>query len=35
MRMGFLTAAAISIHNFPEGLATFAAGLSDPKIALP
>ena len=27
MRMGLLTALAIGIHNFPEGIATFAAGL--------
>lgn len=35
MRMGVFTALAIAIHNFPEGLATFAAGLSEPKIAIP
>jgi zinc transporter, ZIP family len=33
--MGLFTALAIAIHNFPEGLATFTAGLSDPSIALP
>ena len=27
MRMGVMTALAIGIHNFPEGIATFAAGL--------
>ena len=27
MRMGLMTALAIGIHNFPEGIATFAAGL--------
>ena len=27
MRMGVMTALAIGIHNFPEGVATFAAGL--------
>jgi len=32
MRMGTFTAIAIAIHNFPEGLATFAAALSDPAI---
>lgn len=32
MRMGLFTAAAIAIHNFPEGLATFAATLVDPAI---
>jgi len=34
MRMGLLSAAAIMIHNFPEGLATFAAALQEPRIAL-
>ncbi len=34
-RMGLFTALAIAIHNFPEGLATFAAGLTDPTIAIP
>ena len=34
-RMGMLTAIAIAIHNFPEGLATFIAGLQDPKVAIP
>lgn len=34
-RMGVFTALAIAIHNFPEGLATFAAGLIDPTIAIP
>jgi ZIP family zinc transporter len=29
MRMGLLTALAIAIHNFPEGIATFTASLSD------
>ncbi len=31
MRMGVLTAVAIAIHNFPEGLATFTAALDDPQ----
>jgi ZIP family zinc transporter len=31
-RMGLNTAVAISIHNFPEGLATFVATLADPAI---
>lgn len=35
MRMGVFSAIAIAIHNFPEGLATFAAGLTNPEIALP
>ena len=30
MRMGIFSALAIGIHNFPEGLATFIAGLSNP-----
>lgn len=33
MRVGVLTALAIGIHNFPEGVATFMSGLADPKIA--
>lgn len=32
VRMGVLTALAIGIHNFPEGLATFVATLSDPSV---
>lgn len=35
MRMGMFTALAIAIHNFPEGIATFIAGLQDPTIAIP
>lgn len=35
MRMGFVTALAIAIHNFPEGLATFTAALHDPKLGIP
>lgn len=35
MRMGIFTALAIAIHNFPEGLATFTAALSDPKLGIP
>jgi ZIP family zinc transporter len=34
MRMGTLTALAIAIHNFPEGLATFTAALSDPALGI-
>jgi ZIP family zinc transporter len=33
--MGIFTALAIAIHNFPEGIATFMAGLSDVSIAIP
>ncbi|MCX7933916.1 MAG: ZIP family metal transporter, partial [Planctomycetota bacterium] len=32
MRMGTLTALAIAIHNFPEGLATFLAALDSPAL---
>jgi ZIP family zinc transporter len=32
MRLGLFTALAIGIHNFPEGLATFLAALSDPAL---
>lgn len=34
MRMGLFTALAIGIHNFPEGLATFTAALSDPNLGI-
>ena len=34
LRMGMFTALAIAIHNFPEGLATFAATLSDPALGM-
>lgn len=33
-RMGVFTALAIGIHNFPEGLATFTATLSDPSLGI-
>mmetsp|Transcript_11200 Transcript_11200/g.15734 ORF Transcript_11200/g.15734 Transcript_11200/m.15734 type:complete len:360 (-) Transcript_11200:359-1438(-) len=32
VRMGVLTALAIGLHNFPEGLATFVATLDDPSV---
>ena len=35
MRTGVLTALAIAIHNFPEGLATFVSALQEPTIAIP
>lgn len=35
MRMGIVTAIAITVHNFPEGIATFMAGYSDMRIGLP
>ncbi|HPB17279.1 MAG TPA: zinc transporter ZupT [Clostridia bacterium] len=34
-RMGVLTALAVAIHNFPEGLATFVAALQEPRVAIP
>lgn len=34
MRMGLLSALAIGIHNFPEGLATFFAGLKEPALGI-
>lgn len=34
MRMGLVTALALGIHNFPEGMATFIAALSDPSLGL-
>lgn len=34
MRMGLFSALAISIHNFPEGLATFMGALQDPTMGI-
>lgn len=34
LRMGLFTALAIGIHNFPEGLATFASALHDPALGV-
>lgn len=34
MRMGTLTALAIAIHNFPEGLATFTSAIRDPNLGI-
>jgi len=34
LRMGLFSALAIAIHNFPEGLATFMAALSNPRLGL-
>jgi ZIP family zinc transporter len=34
MRMGLLTALAITIHNFPEGIAAFTAALKDPNLGI-
>ena len=33
-RIGVMTAVAISIHNFPEGFATFMSAMSDPKLGI-
>lgn len=33
-RMGVLTAIAVAIHNFPEGIATFMAALNDPTVGI-
>jgi ZIP family zinc transporter len=35
VRTGLMTALALTIHNFPEGLATFIAALHEPGIAIP
>ncbi len=34
MKTGLLTALAIGIHNFPEGLATFASALNDVRLGI-
>lgn len=34
MNTGLVSAFAIAIHNFPEGLATFAAALQSPKLGI-
>lgn len=34
LRVSLKTAIAISLHNFPEGLATFAAALHDPRVGI-
>ena len=34
LRMSLNTALAISLHNFPEGIATFVAALNDTKVGL-
>lgn len=33
-RTGLVAAAAIAVHNFPEGMATFLAALQDPKVGV-
>jgi ZIP family zinc transporter len=34
LKMGMFTALAITIHNFPEGIATFVSTLQDPALGL-
>lgn len=34
LKMGVFTALAIAIHNFPEGIATFASTLHDPSLGI-
>ncbi len=34
-RMGMFTALAITVHNFPEGIATFIASYSDAELGIP
>ena len=34
MRMGLLTALAIAIHNFPEGIATFTSAVDNPTLGI-
>ncbi len=34
LRMGAFTAIALAIHNFPEGIATFMAGISDITVGI-
>ena len=34
MRMGLFSALAIALHNFPEGIATFTAALSNPSLGI-
>ncbi len=35
MRTGLVTALALGIHNFPEGMATFVSALQSPVLAIP
>ena len=33
-RLGIMTALAVGIHNFPEGIATFMSAMKDPKLGI-
>lgn len=33
-RIGIMTAVAIAVHNFPEGIATFTAAMHDPTVGI-
>ncbi len=35
LRVGILTALALAVHNFGEGIATFSAGMIDPSLGVP
>lgn len=35
MRTGVVTAIALAVHNFPEGMATFMSALQSPTLAIP
>jgi ZIP family zinc transporter len=35
VRVGFVTAVAVTVHNLPEGIATFMAGYADIRLGLP
>lgn len=34
MRVGLMTALALALHNFPEGIATFVSALEDPSLGV-
>ncbi len=34
MRLGVMSAVAIAIHNFPEGIATFVTAMNDPNLGI-
>lgn len=34
MRLGIMSAVAIGIHNFPEGIATFVSAMNDPNLGV-